>query len=91
MSENFQPVGSAPPERKRGSGLVDKLAAPKVVIGGVVSIAAIWFIIANNSHVRIHLWVTWVSAQLWLVLLATFVAGGLVGFLSGRRRSKRKQ
>ena len=40
---------------------------------------------------RIHLWVTWVSAQLWLVLLATFVAGVLVGFLSNRHRSKRKK
>ena len=90
MSANIPPVGSPQPERKRESGLVDKLATPKVVIGGVVSIATLWFIIANNSHVRIHLWVTWVSAQLWLVLLLTFVAGVLVGFLSSRRRSKRK-
>ena len=90
MSANVPPVGSAEPEGKRGSGLAARLATPKVVIGGLVSIAAIWFIIANSTKVRIHLWVTWISSPLWLVLLLTFVAGGLVGLLAGRRRAKRK-
>jgi uncharacterized integral membrane protein len=90
MTANIPPIGSPEPESKRGSGLAGKLATPKVVIGGLISIAALWFIIANNSTVRVHLWVTWVSARLWLVLLLTFVAGALVGFLSGRRRAKRK-
>jgi uncharacterized integral membrane protein len=90
MTANIPPVGSPEPEGRRGSGLAEKLATPKVVIGGLISIAALWFIIANNSTVRIHLWVTWVSARLWLVLLLTFVAGALVGFMSGRRRAKRR-
>ena len=90
MTANIPPVGSPQPDRKQKSGLAEKLATPKVVVGGLVSVAAVWFIIANTSHVRIHLWVTWVSAQLWLVLLLTFLAGTLVGFLSGRRRAKRK-
>ena len=90
MTANIPPIGSSEPESKRGSGLVDKLATPKAVIGALISIAAIWFIIANNSTVRIHLWIPWVSARLWLVLLLTFVAGSLVGFLTGRRRAKRK-
>jgi uncharacterized integral membrane protein len=90
MSANIPPIGSSEPEGKRGSGLVEKLATPKVVIGGLISIAALWFIIANNSEVRIHLWVPWISARLWVVLLLTFVAGALVGFLTGRRRAKRK-
>ena len=90
MTANIPPVGSAEPEAKRGSGLAGRLATPKVVIGGLIWIAALWFIIANNSTVRIHLWVTWISARLWLVLLLTFVAGALVGFLTGRRRAKRK-
>ena len=90
MSANIPPIGSTEPEGKQGSGLVGKLATPKVIIAGLVSIAALWFIIANNSEVRVHLWVTWVSAKLWLVLLLTFAAGALVGFLSARRRAKRK-
>ena len=88
MSANIPPVGGPQPEAKRESRLAERLATPKVFIGGIVTIAAVWFIIANNSHVRIHLWVTWVSARLWLVLLITFLAGGLVGFLMGRRRRK---
>jgi hypothetical protein len=41
--------------------------------------------------VRIRLWVPWVSARLWVVLLLTFLAGALVGFLMGRRRAKAKR
>jgi uncharacterized integral membrane protein len=91
MSASKPPVGSAEPESKRESKLVARLATPKVFLGGIITIAAVWFIIANNSQVRIHLWVPWVSVRLWLVLLLTFVAGGLVGFMTGRRRAKRKQ
>ncbi|MBR7826260.1 DUF1049 domain-containing protein [Actinospica sp. MGRD01-02] len=90
MGANIPPVGAAEPERKRDPGLAGRLASPKVFIGGLVTIAAVWFIIANNAQVRIHLWVTWVSAPLWLVLLLVFLAGGLVGFLAGRRKRNRK-
>jgi uncharacterized integral membrane protein len=91
MSANIPPVGSAEPEGKHGPRLAERLATPKVFIGGIVTIAAVWFIIANNQQVRIHLWVTWVSARLWIVLLLTFLAGTLLGFLTGRRRAKRKE
>lgn len=90
MGANIPPVGAAESESKRKPGLVERLASPKVFIGGLVTIAAVWFIIANNSQVRIHLWVTWVSAPLWLVLLLVFLAGALVGFLAGRRKRSRK-
>lgn len=89
MSANIPPVGSQEPARKRESRLVERLATPKAFIAGLVTIAAVWFIIANNSQVRIHLWLTWVSARLWVVLLLTFLAGALVGFLMGRRRRDR--
>jgi uncharacterized integral membrane protein len=91
MSANIPPVGSPQPERKRESRLAERLATPKVFIGGIVTIAAVWFIIANNAQVRIRLWVPWVSARLWVVLLLTFLAGALVGFLMGRRRAKAKR
>ena len=92
MGANIPPVGSSEPEpeRKRDSRLAERLATPKVFIGGLVTAASLWFIIANNSQVRIHLWVTWISARLWLVLLIVFLAGAFVGFLGGRRRTKRK-
>jgi uncharacterized integral membrane protein len=92
MSANIPPTGT--PQQPQGStakdAMAEKLANPKVVIGGLITIAALWFIIANNSRVRIHLWVTWVSARLWVVLLLTFIAGALVGFLFAKRRNRRR-
>lgn len=49
-----------------------------------------WFIIANNQIVRIHLWLTYVNARLWIVLLLTFVAGAIVGYLFAKRRARRR-
>lgn len=86
------PRGTEQPRPGRRSGkdvLGEQLARPKVAIGALITIVAVWFIIANNTHVRIHLWVTWVSARLWVVLLLTFVAGALVGYLFARRRRRR--
>lgn len=80
-----------PPEHGGRGALAERLSSPKVFIGGIITIAAIWFIIANNSRVRIHLWLTWVSARLWMVLLLTFVAGALVGYLFARRRARRRE
>ena len=68
---------------------VSRFATPRAFFGLLITAAAVWFIIANNTSVRIHLWLTWVSARLWLVLLLTFVAGALVGFLMGWRRRRR--
>ena len=74
-----------PDSGERGS----RFATPRAFFGLLITAAAVWFIIANNTSVRIHLWLTWVSARLWLVLLLTFVAGALVGFLMGWRRRRR--
>jgi hypothetical protein len=40
--------------------------------------------------VRIRLWIPYVTARLWIVLLVTFVAGALVGMLFARRRTPLK-
>ena len=91
MSGNIPPVGTPEqgPQRTRGDALREKLVTPKVIIGVVITALAMWFIFANTTTVRIHLWVAWVDAQLWVVLLLTFVAGALVGYLFARRRAKR--
>ena len=69
--------------------LVGRLKNPKVIVGGVITVAALWFVFANDAVIRIRLWVTWVSAPLWTVLLLTFLAGALVGFLFARRKNQR--
>ncbi|MGH3415333.1 MAG: LapA family protein [Actinocrinis sp.] len=87
------PVGAPtdePEVRERGS-MVERLRSPKTVGGLAVVALAVWFILANTSHTRIHFWFAWVTAQLWMVLAGTFLAGILVGFLTGRRRRERKE
>lgn len=84
MTTNTTPTGP----QSTHTGMADRLATPKAFLAILITAAAAWFIIANNSLVRIHLWVTWVSARLWLVLLVTFLAGALVGFLVARRRRR---
>jgi uncharacterized integral membrane protein len=71
--------------------LAEKLGTPKAFFGILITIAAVWFIIANNQIVRIHLWLAYVNARLWIVLLLTFVAGAIVGYLFARRRAGRRE
>lgn len=95
MSANIPPAGSPPrnqpPRRSTGDKIAEALAKPKVALGGLITIAAVWFIIANNTRVRIRLWVVWVSAQMWVVLLLTFVAGAILGLLFARHRRKTRR
>jgi uncharacterized protein (DUF983 family) len=85
MATNTTPAGHG----STRSTMTDRLAGPRMFLGILITAAAVWFMIANNSVIRIHLWVTWVSARLWLVLLVTFLAGALVGFLFAKRRRRR--
>jgi uncharacterized integral membrane protein len=94
MSANIPPAGAPrnqPPRRTAGDKIADTLARPKVALGGLITIAAVWFIIANNTRVRIRLWLVWVSAQLWVVLLLTFIAGALASLLFARHRRKTRR
>lgn len=59
---------------------------PKMILAALLIILAVWFVLANRDSARVQLFVTSVGAPLWLVLLVTFLAGGLVGWLLGRRR-----
>ena len=91
MSENIPQGGGSRPPKSTKTPMSERLATPKAFLGMLLTAAAVWFIIANNGHVRIHLWVTWVSARMWLVLLITFLAGMVVGFLFSRRRAKQRR
>ncbi|HEV2634273.1 MAG TPA: hypothetical protein VGX23_03940 [Actinocrinis sp.] len=71
------------------SALAQRLLHPKAVAGLVIAVLAIWFSLANGAETRVHLWVFWVSARLWLVLLATFAAGFAAGRLLRRRTVRR--
>ncbi len=83
-NSNLPPTGTS---STAGSRMADRLARPKIVLGAVITALAIWFIAINNGTVRIHFWVVWVSARLWIVLLCVFVAGALACWLMSRRRA----
>lgn len=76
-------MGPSAPAHARRSGLT---VSPKIILAGVIVIAAIWFIVVNRARVDIYLWVPKVTAPLWLVLLITFAGGLLTGLLLRRRK-----
>jgi hypothetical protein len=80
----------ADPVRPRGkfAVLAERLLGPKVIVGLIIIALALWFVFTNNSEVRIHLWLGWVTARLWVVLICTFAAGVITGLLMRRRRPK---
>jgi hypothetical protein len=87
------PIGAPAAEagtRQRGA-LAEKLLSPKTIVGLVIVALAVWFVLANNSQTRIHLWVAWVTAKLWIVLAVTFLAGMLAGYLIRRRGAREKR
>jgi uncharacterized integral membrane protein len=90
---NVPPAGTPLEESgtRRRRSMAGRLATPKVIIGALIVALAVWFILVNNSRTRIHFWVVWVTAQLWIVLAGTFVAGMLLGFLMRRRQRDRKR
>jgi uncharacterized integral membrane protein len=81
MSPSSRPSAPAPAE-----GGHRPLVTPRTILVAVIVVAAAWFVIANHQSARMHLWVTSVSAPLWLVLLCTFVVGWVAGWLMHSRR-----
>jgi uncharacterized integral membrane protein len=88
MSDQSPKGGTATGHRT--STISGKLAKPRLVAAMVIVALAIWFIIANSAHIRVHLWVFWVSARLWVVLLGTFLAGVAAGWLLVKRRTTKR-
>lgn len=81
MSPSNRPSAEAPADGGRRA-----LITPKTVLIAVIVVAAAWFVIANHQSARMHLWVTSVSAPLWLVLLCTLAVGWAAGWLMRSRR-----
>lgn len=81
MSPSNRSTAEAPADSGR-RGLI----TPKTILIAVIVVAVAWFVIANHQSAHMHLWVTSVSAPLWLVLLCTFVVGWAVGWMMRSRR-----
>ncbi|MFE7524454.1 LapA family protein [Kitasatospora sp. NPDC057542] len=54
----------------------------------VIVILAVWFLFANLDKVKIQFWVFTVTAPLWIALLATLIAGSVLGWLLKGRRNR---
>ncbi|MFE5584359.1 lipopolysaccharide assembly protein LapA domain-containing protein [Kitasatospora sp. NPDC101155] len=75
--------GSSRPQRSEIGGI------PTRYIGiGAIVILAVWFLFANLDKVKIQFWVFTVTAPLWITLLATLVAGAVLGWLMKGRRGR---
>jgi hypothetical protein len=86
--EPYEPIGAPDREPERPS-LAERLVGPKLIGGGLIIAVAAWFVLVNNSETRLHLWVVWVTAKLWMVLGGTFLAGMLAGYMLRRRTGRR--
>ena len=64
----------------------DKAQRTRIIGGIVVSIVAIWFIMANLHRVQITFWFVTVSSPMWLTLAGTFIAGMAATLLFTRHR-----
>ena len=60
--------------------------SPKAILLLVILAIVLWFAFANTRDAQIKLWVKDVQAPVWLVLLCTFAAGIISGWLLRRRR-----
>jgi uncharacterized integral membrane protein len=62
---------------------------PKLIAAVLILAIVLWFAFANTKDAQIKLWVRNVSAPVWLVLVCTFAAGVIAGYLLRRRRPRR--
>ena len=74
------------PGAGRGPAQLDKAQRTRIIGGIIVSIVAIWFIMANLHRVQITFWFVTVSSPMWLTLAGTFIAGMAATLLFTRHR-----
>jgi len=89
---NSPPSGQPGPPRAPGAAPHAPAArrmprlSSKTILALVIAAATIWFAFANTRDTQITFWVKTITAPLWIVLLGTFLAGMLTGWLVRRRR-----
>ena len=76
-----------PPQPQRSAA--DKADRSRLIGAIVISIVAIWFILANTHKVSITFWVVTVTSPMWLTLAGTFLAGMLTSLLLTRTRKRK--
>jgi Na+/melibiose symporter-like transporter len=76
-------------KRERGR-LASWVRHPKTIAGAVIVALTAWFVLANNDETRIHFWVVWVSAKLWIAFVINFAAGLIVGYMLKRRGVRKR-
>ena len=75
-----------PPQRTEAN----KAEHTRLIGGIVISIIAIWFVVANTHKTSITFWVVTVTSPMWLALAGTFLAGMLASLLLTRTRTRNK-
>ncbi|WP_354639149.1 LapA family protein [Kitasatospora camelliae] len=73
----------APKQRNEIAGVPIRAIAIVVIVA-----LSLWFLFANLDRVKIQFWVFTVTAPLWITLLGTLLAGGVLGWLLKGRRMK---
>jgi LPXTG-motif cell wall-anchored protein len=84
--EPVEPWHPAAADVPPAGGRAGRRIPPKAIVGLVIAAAVIWFAFANTRETGITFWVKTLTAPMWLVLLGTFLAGLLTGWLLRRRR-----
>jgi uncharacterized integral membrane protein len=62
--------------------------SPSAWVGVALAVLAVIFVVQNNGSATIDIFWISVRAPLWFTLLAVFLVGWLVGFLTMRKRVK---
>ncbi|PXW34017.1 lipopolysaccharide assembly protein LapA domain-containing protein [Nocardia sp. 348MFTsu5.1] len=65
--------------------------SPATWVAVILAVVAVVFIFQNRDSADINLLWVEVSSPLWFILLVVFVVGWIVGILTMRGRTKRKE
>lgn len=71
---------------QHGSRTAGLSVSPRVLVGALLVALSVWFVLINTRSVRIHFWVFWAQAPMWLVLVVALLVGAAASWLFQRRR-----
>ena len=72
----------------RAVGRRRRRISPKLILVVLILAAGLWFVLVNTQHVKVKLWVETFHASMWLIVVCTFAAGLIVGWLLALRRRR---